>query len=291
MDTALTPLLHTLEPLLALLRPHLLPYTATPPAFLQDFATSQLGPSCYTTLITSLDPASSPACTKLLISKTLGLGIVAMSAFVKLPQLFKLCSSRSPQGVSFAAYALETVAYLITLAYNTAAGNAASTYGEIAFLALQNVVVSLLLLEFAGRRSAAGAWVAAIAAGAYTLFTPGLLSSEQLALAQAATIPLALAAKVPQIWTIARQGSTGQLSAFAVFNYLLGSLARVFTTLAEVDDPLILWGFVAGAALNAVLAAQMVWYWNAGSGKGAAAAKAKKHYPGKGKGGVGKKRA
>jgi mannose-P-dolichol utilization defect protein 1 len=33
--------------------------------------------------------------------------------------------------------------------------------------------------------------------------------------------------------------------------------------LQEVDDKLILYGFIAGFALNAVLAAQMVYYWNA----------------------------
>jgi mannose-P-dolichol utilization defect 1 len=50
---------------------------------------------------------------------------------------------------------------------------------------------------------------------------------------------------------------------FQVFNYLAGSLSRIFTTLQEVDDKLILYGFVAGFSLNAVLAAQMVYYWNA----------------------------
>lgn len=52
-----------------------------------------------------------------------------------------------------------------------------------------------------------------------------------------------------------------------VFNYLLGSLSRIFTTLQEVDDKLILYGFVAGFALNAVLAIQMVYYWNTPSAK------------------------
>jgi len=52
-----------------------------------------------------------------------------------------------------------------------------------------------------------------------------------------------------------------------VFNYLAGSLSRIFTTLQEVDDKLILYGFIAGFALNAVLAAQMVYYWNAPSAK------------------------
>ena len=47
-----------------------------------------------------------------------------------------------------------------------------------------------------------------------------------------------------------------------VFNYLVGSLSRIFTTVQEVDDKLILYGYVAGFVLNAILAAQMVYYWN-----------------------------
>lgn len=52
-----------------------------------------------------------------------------------------------------------------------------------------------------------------------------------------------------------------------VFNYLAGSLSRIFTTLQEVDDKLILYGFISGFALNAILALQMVMYWNAPSPK------------------------
>jgi mannose-P-dolichol utilization defect 1 len=47
-----------------------------------------------------------------------------------------------------------------------------------------------------------------------------------------------------------------------VFNFLVGSLTRIFTTIQEVDDPLILYGFVAGFAFNAILATQMIYYWN-----------------------------
>lgn len=47
-----------------------------------------------------------------------------------------------------------------------------------------------------------------------------------------------------------------------VFNYLFGSLSRVFTTLQEVPDPRILYNAVAGFVLNAILALQMALYWN-----------------------------
>lgn len=52
-----------------------------------------------------------------------------------------------------------------------------------------------------------------------------------------------------------------------VFNYLVGSLSRIYTTLQEVDDKIILYGFIAGFILNAVLAVQMIYYWNAPSQK------------------------
>jgi mannose-P-dolichol utilization defect 1 len=42
---------------------------------------------------------------------------------------------------------------------------------------------------------------------------------------------------------------------------------RIFTTLQEVDDKTILYGYIAGFALNAILTAQMVYYWNAPSEK------------------------
>ena len=52
-----------------------------------------------------------------------------------------------------------------------------------------------------------------------------------------------------------------------VINYLIGSASRIFTTLQEVPDPLILYSFVAGFALNAILALQVIWYWNAPASK------------------------
>lgn len=56
-------------------------------------------------------------------------------------------------------------------------------------------------------------------------------------------------------------GILTDLGVSQVFTYLAGSLSRIFTTLQEVDDKLILYGFIAGFALNTVLAAQMVYYW------------------------------
>ncbi|KEZ42422.1 Polyketide synthase [Scedosporium apiospermum] len=246
------------------LRTTLQPITHNLPAPLRTFAISLIGPTCYQTLVLDLD-LTDQACLKLALSKGLGIGIVAASSIVKVPQILKLTSSRSAEGVSFLSYLLETAAYLIGLAYNFRNGFPFSTYGETALILVQNVAIAVLVLHYSGKSGLAAAFVAGLAGAAGALFTEEVLDMKTLGWLQAGAGALGVASKVPQIVAIWAEGGTGQLSAFTVFNYLLGSLTRIFTTLQEVDDKLILYGFIAGFVLNAVLAAQMLFYWNSPS--------------------------
>jgi mannose-P-dolichol utilization defect protein 1 len=97
-----------------------------------------------------------------------------------------------------------------------------------------------------------------------TLLSESIISPAVLKYLVASSIPLALSSKLPQILSNFRMGSTGQLSAFLVFNSLAGCAARVFTTATETGDPLLWWGFVLATALNGVLAIQMAAYWKGG---------------------------
>ncbi|KAI6303433.1 hypothetical protein MCOR29_010727 [Pyricularia oryzae] len=232
------------------------------PPPIRDLGESIIGPVCYKTLLLDVDP-SDTTCVKLAVSKGLGIGIIAASSIVKVPQIIKLVNSKSASGVSFLSYLLETSAYLIGLAYNFRSGFPFSTYGETALILVQNVVISLLVLNYSGRQGVAALLVAALASSAATLFSEAMVDMKTMGYLQAGAGVLGVASKVPQIVAIWQQGGTGQLSAFAVFNYLAGSLSRIFTTLQEVDDQLILYGFVAGFVLNLVLAVQMVVYWSA----------------------------
>ncbi|KAH6657290.1 polyketide synthase [Truncatella angustata] len=242
------------------------PITNSLPQPIHDLGASIIGSTCYKTLILDLDPTDSE-CVKLAISKGLGIGIIAASSIVKVPQIIKLLNSRSASGVSFLSYLLETSSYLISLAYNFRNGFPFSTYGETALIMGQNVVITILVLNYSGKQSTAALFVAALAAAAFSLFAENLVDRKTLGLLQAGAGVLGVGSKIPQILAIWQQGGTGQLSAFTVFNYLAGSLSRIFTTLQEVDDKLILYGFIAGFALNLVLALQMVYYWNAPSAK------------------------
>lgn len=229
-----------MESLLTLLRPSLLPLTRSLPPALQSPLTALLGSACYTALIHDLRPT--PTCLTLLLSKTLSLGIILAASIVKVPQILKLVAARSGKGVSLTAYLLETGAYVVALAYNARQGFAFSTYGETALIAVQNgVVVGLVLLyqdsdysdaaaDLVGARkgkgkgkgtTGRGRWMAAglvggVAMALWALFDETVVSAELLGRLMAAAGVVGVLSKGPQIWTVWRQGGTGQLSAFAV---------------------------------------------------------------------------
>ncbi|KAM3415784.1 Mannose-P-dolichol utilization defect 1 protein like [Cercospora zeina] len=255
-----------MESLETALRSVLTPLTRNLPKPITEAATQLLGASCYRSLIHDLT-ITDTVCLKLAISKALGIAIIAASSIVKIPQLIKLINSQSASGISFLSYLLETVSYLVTLVYNVRNQFPFSTYGETALIAVQNVAISILVLQYSGKGPAAAVFVAGLAAAGYALHNESVVSLELLQYFQAGAGLLGVASKLPQIITIFQEGGTGQLSAFAIFNYLAGSLARIFTTLQEVDDKLILYGFLAGFSLNLVLALQMVYYWNGSSTK------------------------
>jgi mannose-P-dolichol utilization defect protein 1 len=277
---------HTITADMDALRSVLQPITHNLPKPVEDLGKSLITPACYKTLLLDIDP-SHTECLKLAISKGLGIGIIGASSIVKVPQLLKLINSQSAEGLSFLSYLLESGAYLISLSYNVRHGFPFSTYGETALILIQNIAIASLVLKYSGNSLGIAGWIGGLIAAGSALFNEQWVGDERLSLLQATAGVLGVASKVPQILTIWTEGGTGQLSAFAVsshillisrrrmnandvgqvVNYLLGSLTRIFTTLQEVDDPLILYGFIAGFALNLILFLQVVYYWNAPASK------------------------
>ncbi|KAJ2004494.1 hypothetical protein GGI04_002215 [Coemansia thaxteri] len=232
------------------------------PEILRNPIVALIGEECTGTLIDRLNILE-PVCLRFALSKGLGLGIVLGGCIVKLPQLFKIVKSRSVAGISLSSYVLEILANAITLAYNYRMGYEFTTYGEALFIGAQNYVITLLILLLMGRASLAMATGALLVVFTYALFNNVLVNSTLLSTLYALTIPLVISSRIPQIYTIHKNKYTGQLSAFAVFNYFFGTAARLYTTLVEVDDSLVLLGVVLATLANGILAAQMLYYWNA----------------------------
>lgn len=183
---------------------------------------------------------------------------------VKLPQIYKIINSKSVRGVSLTSYLLDTASQLIAVAYNIRQHFPFNTYGESAFLTIQNVLIILLILAYShqsGKTSKALTFIAITGASTHALLSNDITPISVLRSLLALSIPLSLSSKIPQIATIASSGTTGQLSAFTVFSSLLGTLARVFTTATETGDKTLWWSFVLASVLNGVIALQMLWHW------------------------------
>lgn len=191
------------------------PITHNLPWPLPDLALDLLGPTCYTSLLLDVD-FSSQQCLKLAVSKGLGVGIILASAIVKVPQIMKIVRSGSSEGLSFLSYCLEIIAYTIGLAYNIRSGNPFSTFGETVPIVLQNVIIGFMILSYSNREGKAFIFLGTVLAIAPALFIPDMVGMEVLSYLQAFAGVIGIAAKVPQIVTVFSEGTTGQLSAFAV---------------------------------------------------------------------------
>ncbi|KAJ3114346.1 hypothetical protein HDU96_002224 [Phlyctochytrium bullatum] len=186
-----------------------------------------VGEECSITLLKlSPDLIQSP-CFSLLVSKGLGIGIIVGGAVVKVPQIIKIVGAASAEGVSLLSYALETLAILIALAYNYRGGNPFSTYGETQ-------------------------------AALFALLSPALVSNATLVLLQWLSIFIGSASKIPQIISNFLSGSTGQLSGISLGLQFVGSAARVFTTMREISDSVLIMGSIVAASLNGILFAQVL---------------------------------
>eukprot|EP01135_Chromosphaera_perkinsii_P001056 Nk52_evm6s158 gene=Nk52_evmTU6s158 len=200
-------------------------------------------------------------CIKLVISKVLGMAIIAGSLLIKLPQIFNILKAQSGFGISLSSFLLECVGYIITVAYNYARRFPLSTWGEYLNLTAQDMVIIILLFHFSGRIVECILFLSLAASGGYLIYFE-LVPMRILLLAQAATIPIFTLSKLPQIWQNYSNQHTGLVSGATTFLNFAGSWARVFTTLQEVNDPLILTGFLVGSGLNTVLFFQLIYYYS-----------------------------
>lgn len=199
---------------------------------------------------------------KALISKGLGIGIIAGSVLVKVPQIAKILNNKSAEGLSIISVMLDLMAITFHASYSFANGFPFSAWGDGTFLAIQTAAIAALIF-FYGYRSAVGSslFVAIYAAVVYVL-TSGLTPLKFLWTAQGFNVPILLVGKLSQALANYRNGSTGQLSAATCFMLFFGSLARIFTSIQETGDTMMIITYCVSTFANAVIVSQLLYYWN-----------------------------
>ncbi|XP_045426074.1 mannose-P-dolichol utilization defect 1 protein [Lemur catta] len=216
---------------------------------------------CYDQLFVQWDLLHVP-CLKILLSKGLGLGIVAGSLLVKLPQVFKILGAKSAEGLSLQSVVLELVALTGTMAYSITNSFPFSSWGEALFLMLQTITICFLVMHYRGQTVKGVAFLACYALVLLVLLSP-LTPLAVVTLLQASNVPAVVVGRLLQAATNYRNGHTGQLSAITVFLLFGGSLARIFTSIQETGDLLLAGTFVVSSLCNGLIAAQLLFYWNA----------------------------
>lgn len=207
----------------------------------------------------------SAQCFKEVLSKALGFGIVAGSIFVKVPQILKLLANRSGAGINILAVFLELTAITLNLSYSFVKGFPFSSWGDAAFLAVQTVAVAGLVLYYNGAVAKVAAFLVTYLSLVFVLMS-GITSIDVLWSLQALNIPILVTGKMSQAYTNYSNGSTGQLSAVTCFMLFFGSLARIFTSIQETGDQLIIITYILSTLTNGVIVSQLLYYWNAGAG-------------------------
>lgn len=204
----------------------------------------------------------SAPCFKALLSKGLGIGIIAGSILVKVPQIMKILNNKSAAGLSIVSVLLDLMAISFHMSYSFISGFPFSAWGDGCFLAMQTAAIAALVF-FYGHRSSAKAGIFVLLYGTllYVLMG-GLTPKKFLWTAQGFNVPILLTGKLSQAVTNYKNGSTGQLSAVTCFMLFFGSLARIFTSIQETGDSMMIITYCVSTFANAVIVSQMLYYWN-----------------------------
>ncbi|KAG7168029.1 Mannose-P-dolichol utilization defect 1 protein-like [Homarus americanus] len=216
--------------------------------------------ACYEEFFVEFNFLHGP-CLKAAISKALGLAIVGGAILVKVPQIVKILAAKSGEGISVTGLILELSAILINVAYNFVNGYPFSSYGDGMFLLIQTTIIGTLIYHFGGATEKAVAFLGVVASLVLFLCS-GVVSLNILWTLQACNIPVVFAGKMIQALANYNNGSTGQLSAITVTLLFLGSAARIFTSIQETGDQIIILTFCVATFANGVVMAQLLYYWN-----------------------------
>lgn len=208
------------------------------------------------------------ACFKALLSKGLGMGIIAGSILVKVPQIVKILANKSGEGINIVSVLVDLFAITCHVSYSFVNGFPFSAWGDGSFLMLQTAIIAALVFHYNGATAKAILFLLAYC-GICFVTMGGITPLEVLWSAQAFNVPIIFIGKTIQAVTNYKAKSTGQLSAVTCLLLFAGSVARIFTSYQETGDSMMILTYCVSTAANAMIVFQLFYYWNSDKeGKG-----------------------
>ncbi|EGT60521.1 hypothetical protein CAEBREN_00817 [Caenorhabditis brenneri] len=202
-----------------------------------------------------------PTCPKAVLSRGLGFAITLGSILLFVPQILKIHAAKSAQGISASSQILALIGAIGTASYSYRSGFVFSGWGDSFFVAVQLVIIILQIFLFSGQTLLSVGFLGAVSAVTYGVVSQ-MIPMHVLTWVQAAGIPIVVTSKLLQIFQNYRAQSTGQLSLISVFLQFAGTVARVFTSVQDTGDSLLIVSYSTAAVLNGLIFAQFFMYWN-----------------------------
>lgn len=199
-------------------------------------------------------------CLKLALSKGLGYGIIVASTMVKLPQVLKIVGAQSGAGLSVFGTLLELLAISFNASYSYGMKYPFTAWGEALFLLCETALIAFLVLWYDKRKMGASLFVLVYSGLLYTLMS-GLTPINVLWSLQAANLPLAISGKMIQAYRNLKNKHTGQMSVITIWLLSLGCVARIFTSIQETGDQLVVVTYIVASLANFILVSQVHYYW------------------------------
>lgn len=200
-------------------------------------------------------------CISIFMIKLLGYGIIIAGSIVKLPQVLKIFKAKSGTGITVYGVLLELMAITFNSCYSFRNNFPISAWGESISLAIETFLIAFLVLWYDGFKTQAISLTALYLGIVAALTHPTYVHNDIMWWLQSSVLYLAVSGKLLQAFKNYKSQHTGQISAVTAWAIFAGSFARILTTIKETGDALTTITFVSSSIANAVIAIQVLWYW------------------------------
>lgn len=217
-------------------------------------------PKCYEEIFFKFN-LTNVDCFKMILSKGLGYAILAGAFLLRVPQILKIVSAGSGDGLSIASEILMLFSVFGSMSYGHFKQFPISSYGDSYFLFTQSALILILCLYYQKKRCTAVITLVSTLALAYLMYAR-LIPQQVIIGLNGSGLLLAVVSKLNQIFLNFRNSSTGALSAITLLLQFLGCVARIFTSIQETGDQQMIINYSVISVVNGLLVLQLVYYWN-----------------------------